>query len=434
MNFPWWKSAIWNGLITLFLPVFLLAALLPGRRHAKLIWGSMPLISNCYWSAAMREAGHDSLTVMQDHYPINKRSDFDRYFEDWAPTFLPKMFRRGIGACLGLVFALRHGKVIHVSFMGFALDNSWYWRLEAPLLRRAGVKIVAMPFGADVYKYSEVIDTSMRHVLLDSYPGLARIERRTAKRVSYWTRQADAVIVGMQVDGVGRWDIVLNQFFHIDTRVWSAKPVHSDHDGRSGPVRILHTPNHRAFKGTEFLLDAVETLKGEGLQVELVLLEKVPNDRVREVMQEVDILGEQFIATGYALSGIEGMASGLPVMANLEHEAYTRLFRRYGFLNECPILSTSPETLTDNLRLLVTQPALRRELGAASRAFAEKYHSYEMAQYMFGKVYERIVDGREVDLIGLFHPLKGEYNRRRPLVRHPLHENKLPADSPYRRC
>ena len=98
-------------------------------------------------------------------------------------------------------------------------------------------------------------------------------------------------------------------------------------------------------------MDAVEKLKVKGLKIELVLLEKVPNDRVRELMQECDILAEQFIATAYAFSGIEGMASGLPVMANLESEYYTRVYRRYSFLNECPILSTTPETLEQNLEL-----------------------------------------------------------------------------------
>jgi glycosyltransferase involved in cell wall biosynthesis len=162
------------------------------------------------------------------------------------------------------------------------------------------------------------------------------------------------------------------------------------------------------------------------------MLEGVPNSEVRAAMQSVDILAEQFLATGYALSGIEGLASGLPVLANLEHEAYTRVFRRYGFLNECPILSTTPETLTDNLRLLIRNPKLREELGRAGRAYAEKYHSYAMAQYMFGAVYYRILEGKDVDLINLFHPLKSEYNRRTPRISHPLVENRLPPDSAYR--
>ncbi|HEX8639930.1 MAG TPA: glycosyltransferase [Allosphingosinicella sp.] len=434
MNFPWWKALIWNALVLAFLPVLLVCALLPSGSRRKLVWGSMPLISNKYWSAAMREAGHDSLTMMQDHYAINRRGDFDSYFEDLAPGFLPRVVRRGIGACLGLAFVLRRARVLHVSFMGFALDNSLFWRLEQPLLRLAGVKVVAMPFGGDFYKYSQVIDTSMRHALLSSYPQLALQERRTSRRVAYWSRRADAVVAGMMVDGLGRWDVTLNQFFHIDTTLWSPKSDYSLCDGRNGPIRVLHTPNHRGFKGTEFLVDAVERLRGEGLAIELVLLEKVPNEEVRAAMQRVDILAEQFIATGYAFSAIEGMASGLPVMANLEHEAYTRLFRRYGFLDECPILSTTPESMIDHLRLLAENPGLRRELGLAGRAFAEKYHSYAAAQYLFGAIYERVLDRRDVDLLNLFHPLTSEYNRRLPRVLHPLVENRLPAASRYRLC
>jgi hypothetical protein len=115
------------------------------------------------------------------------------------------------------------------------------------------------------------------------------------------------------------------------------------------------------------------------------------------------------------------------VMSNLEHEAYTRVFRRYAFLNECPILSTTPENLTQNLRVLVKNPKLREELGRAGRKYVEKYHSYEMAQYLFGSIYEKIIRGRDVDLMNLFHPLTSEFNRRKPLVQHPLIENRLPA-------
>jgi hypothetical protein len=57
-----------------------------------------------------------------------------------------------------------------------------------------------------------------------------------------------------------------------------------------------------------------------------------------------------------------------------------------------------------------------------------------MAQYMFGAVYDRILDGKDVDLINLFHPLKSEYSRRTPRVSHPLVESRLPPDSAYRKC
>lgn len=405
------------------LPAFLLAALLPAKRRL-LVWGSTPLVSNKYWSEAMARAGFDSMTIMEGFYAIHKRSDYDRYFVDFAPAWLPNGARVVIGTALALVFVLRRARVLHLSYDGFALRRTALWRLEALLLKLAGIKTIVMPYGADAYVYSRLIDTSLRHGLLASYPDLARREADVVRRLDYWNRHADVVIAGSMVDGNGRWDILMNQIFCIDTAAWTSKPNYSTHDGRSGSVKILHTPNHRGFKGTEFLFAAVERLRAEGLQVELLCLERTPNEEVRRLMQQVDLLAEQFIFTGYGFNGIEGMASGLPVLANLDHEAYTRVFRRFAFLDECPILSTPPERLVENLRVLVTQPRLREQLGRAGRSYVEKYHGDAMAQYLFGSIYRRF-DGEDVNLMTLFHPLTSTYNRSMPRVVHPLVDNRI---------
>ena len=117
---------------------------------------------------------------------------------------------------------------------------------------------------------------------------------------------------------------------------------------------------------------------------------------------------DQFIFTGYSLNSIEGMAVGLPVISNLENEDLLRVCRRYSFLNECPILSSSPETVKERLKLLITNPELRKELGQLGRRYVEKYHSYKAAQYMFTNIFKKL-DGEDVDLMNLYHPLKSEY-------------------------
>jgi glycosyltransferase involved in cell wall biosynthesis len=427
------KRLGWNLLITLALPLLFLAAALPTRKRTLLVWGSDPLLSNKYWSRAMQAAGFESETIMEGNFPILQKDDFDSYFKEMAPLWLPHLARMGIGTVHALIHVLRHGRVLHTSFQGFALNRTIYWQLEPLLLRLAGVRTIVIPFGADAYLYSKTIDPSLRYGLLASYPDLARGEDAIQCRVRYWVRRADAVVAGLMVDGIGRWDVTTNCPFCIDIAQWTGKAHYGRGDGSSGAVRILHTPNHRGFKGTEFLIDAVERLRAEGLDLELVTLEKVKNSEVKTTMQSVDILAEQFIATGYAFSGIEGMASGLPVLANLDHEAYTRVFRRYGFLDECPILSSPPERLADNLRLLIRNPALREELGRAGRAYVEKYHSYAAAQYMFGSIYRKF-DGEEVDLINLFHPLKSAYNRATPKIAHPLIDSRLPASDPRWSC
>lgn len=422
------KKLLWNLLAIAFVPVFVLAALMPSTRRRVMFWGKDPIINNKYWSAAVRELGHDSMTVMEGFYHINTASDFDRYFADYAPAWLPRAARNGLGSCLAMIHILRRARVVHIAYTGFAIGSTALWRLEYWLWRLAGIKVVVLAYGADGYLYSRLIDTSLRYGLLASYPAMARREEEIAARVRFWSRHADAIAVGPVVDGIGRWDVTMNSILTVDVEEWQPKRSYSRNDGINGPVRILHCPNHRGFKGTEFLIDAAAQLKAEGWLIDLVLLERVPNQTVRAAMQEVDILAEQFIATAYGLNGVEGMASGLPVLANLDHEAYTRVFRRYGFLGECPVLSTPPERLVENLRHLVRNPDLREELGRAGRAYVTKYHSYAMARYLFGAIYAKILDGEDVALIDLFHPLKSAYNSLSPRVEHPLIDSRIPAD------
>jgi hypothetical protein len=426
MQVAWWKRLIWNTLIALFLPAFLVAALLPSRRRDLLLWGTEPQLYNKNCSNAMREAGWQSFTLMAGLYGINRREDYDMYFEDFVRLPLPKSVRWALGSCLAFLFLLRRGRCVHISFWGFSLGLSGFWRWEHFFIRLAGIKVVTLCFGGDVYMYSQVRDSSLRYGLLASYPRLALTEALTTRRIRFWTTRADCMLFGYMIDGIGRWDVTTNSVFTVDVDQWRPREVYSDHDGRTGTVKIMHAPNHRGFKGTEFIIEAVAKLQAEGLKVELVLVEGVPNDQVREIMGEVDILAEQIIMTHYAINAMEGMASGLPVCSNMEHEFYTRVFRRYSFLDECPVLSTTPENLLDNLRLLVTEPKLRRVLGEAGRLYVEKYHSFEMTRYLFGSIYDKILHGKDVDLMNLFHPLSSPFNRRLPRVEHPLIDSKLP--------
>jgi glycosyltransferase involved in cell wall biosynthesis len=414
---------------TVMLPFLGVAALLPRRHTRRLVWGPVPLINNKYWSEAMRQAGWESHTLMRGFYSaINQREDFDAYIDGLVPRWLgPRLFRSELGSYVAMWRILRGAAVVHIPFTGGPLGITPMWRAEHRLLRWAGVRSVVIPYGADVYRYSRVIDPSLRHALLLSYPDAARQEADVERRVRHWEARADVVLPGFQIDGAGRWDVLLPSVLVVDTDRWHPAGAPRTGDGRSGRVVILHVPNHRGFKGTEFIVQAVEDLRHDGLDVELRLLERVPNSRVRAEHAQADIVIDQIVCTAYALTGIEAMASGLPVVANLDSEVSTRLFRRWSYLDECPIVSATPESVRHVLEALVRDPHLRAELGRAGREYAVKYHSYAFAQHLFGAVYARILDGQPVDLLNLYNPRTSQYVNGRPLVSHPLHENRLPG-------
>ena len=425
MKLAWWKQTLVDCSVILFLPIFLLAALLPSRKRDAYIWGTVPVICMRYWSEAVKAMGLNSLTIMSGTQAYDARSQFDRYFEDFAPAFLPNHVRWLIGMNITLVFTLRRAQVAHFSFYGFALGASRLWWMEAYLFKLARVKTVIIPYGADGYMVSELTDTTLRYALLAARPGFARMEYKTKRKTTYWMKHVDVIVGSWMVEGLGRWDVTIHQPRVVDTDFWSAKTEYSLNDGTNGVVNIVHAPSSRRFKGTEFVIDAVTRLKSEGLNVELKLVENVPNAEVGDFLRAADVMIEQTLFVGYAISALEGLSCGLPMICNLEHEAYTRVFRRVSFLDECPVVSAAPETLIDTLRKLVINPDLRIALGVASREFAIKYHSYATAQYTFGAIYDKLVHNTDVDLIGLYHPLLSNFQKNRSAIQHPLHENKI---------
>jgi hypothetical protein len=397
------------------------------RKETELIWGTIPLINNKYLSNAMSDAGWKSKTLVTHYYSVYKREDFDIYFEDLIPTWLTnEILKTRLSPYFAMLYILEHASVMFMSFSGGALGSTPLWNFESQLLQQAGIKTVLASYGGDAWLYSKILNPCLRHVLLADYPQAGKSEPSISTKVTYWQENADIVVFGV-VDGISRWNLLPVNYVCIDESQWQPKKHYSQNNGINGVVRIIHTPNHRAVKGTEFLLHAVEQLRIEGLQIDLMLLEGVSNERVRELMQEADILAEQFIMR-YGLSGIEGMASGLPVMSALEFEVYTRLLRRYSHLDECPVVSTTPENLITNLRTLIKNPELREKLGVAGRQYVEKYHSRQTVQYMFGAICDKLIHEKDINLMNLFHPLLSSYNKSSPYVSHPLIENNLPKE------
>lgn len=417
-------------LMTIYIVIYTVFA---KKNRELLIWGTTPLISNKYWSKAVNGLNiGKSVTLMGSYYRINNKKDYDLYYDDVIPksvssgTLLNTVFPE-ITNYFVFMYIIKNAKVIHISFHGGPLGALKCWRIEGLLYKYAGIKVVAIPYGADAYAYSRIRNMAWANGLMTFYPNAALQDSQIQEKVRYWSKYADCVIPClMSQDGFSRWDMLPYSVITIDTGQWLPVPNYSKNDGENGSVTIIHTPNHRIIKGTEYLIEAVRALKEEGLNINLVLLEGKSNEEVRKQMQNADILVEQLLV-GYALSAIEGMASGLPVISNLEYGEYINVFRIHSYLNECPIVSGSPENIADRLRVLVKNPGLREALGRAGRKYVEKYHSERTARYMFGAVYDKILFGKKRELASMFHPLLSEYNRT-DRIEHPLTANKIPAE------
>ena len=321
--FQYTKLIIYKYAELILLPFFLLIYLIiivvkknNKQDKPRLIWGADPIIINKYWSDCMNAQGYVSKTLMSGFYAsINKKEDFDLYVHDLAPIKLPQNF----AAYYAFFYAIYNFDIIHHPAHGFLLRFTfWLNKCEGFFIKNAGCKNVVLPYGSDILLYSKINNLELRHALLLSYPNAGKKESQIQKQINYWINNSSVFLPALQTDGVGYWDVLCYNCTVIDEKKWTVKEdLSNQKDGIKDVVKIMHTPNHRGVKGTEFIIKAVKDLKAEGLKVELILLEKVNNEVVKATMNDVEILVEQLIFA-HGLSAIEGMAKGLSVISNFE--------------------------------------------------------------------------------------------------------------------
>ncbi len=128
---------------------------------------------------------------------------------------------------------------------------------------------------------------------------------------------------------------------------------------------IVHAPSNSGLKGTSFILSALEKLKEEGLKFELRLLQNVNNADVKAALTSADVAIDQIHLHGPGMFGLEAMAFGCALA--------TRYFKKYTDVFAPPVCYIDDtDALLNNLRLLITNKALRKELAYAGRQFVER--------------------------------------------------------------
>ena len=376
----------------------------------RLCWQSTPIKSLAYMSMAMRRAGYESVTAVIDLYAINSKDDFDHVLlpQAGAGWLIAFFSRRWLAYCF-FCRSLLHYDVFFMYFDGGVLRQTLLGRWELSLLKLAGKRIVLMPYGSDAFVYDNITVPAWRHALMMSYPLLGNRAQKLERRIRRMVAQAD-VVVGCLVHFIclPRWDLLPLTCYPVDTDAINTSTTLAP--SVEGPIRIAHAANHRGVKGTEFLVAAVLALQAQGHDIELDLIERVPNHEALRRISQADIYVDQLVI-GYALAAQEAMALGRVVISPVDGMFETDLFRTYSYLDECPIVSANQRSIQQVLERLIVDRCRWPEIGRASRDFAVRRHSFAACADMYQAVLDKVWYGKTVDLMNYYHPILGKQGR-----------------------
>ena len=349
-------------------------------RKPSVLWGPTPIINIAGQSELLRKAGYESRTLVFNTYFITSRFDWNlktvlenRAMNSWftGAVFLWSLLR------FDTYQFFYDGGI----WSGMKMVKPAYW-WELPMLRLAGKRIVASAYGADVrtrardeqwqpWNICRECPDPLKNCICDDRAGALN-----AKQYRDWS---DVLLaMGDMHDYVFGSDPGFS-YWPIDTDEVEYRGAES-----SGPeVVIAHSPNHRHFKGTRFIVAVVDQLRTEGLSVRLDIIERVPNTEAMARYGAADIIFAQCLAGWIGFTEIEGMAQGKPVVTFIRD-----MDRYFGHAPGFPALIADPDNLEEVIRDLVEDSEKRVRHGRMGRDYVEAHWSVRSGLAKYSELLE----------------------------------------------
>lgn len=353
------------------------------------VWGVTPIINLGTMRQSARRLGVDAESFCYQPYHVTSAFDvvLTQQFE-WAlkTDAIAYSWLTFSWALLSYdIFHTYYDRGFLLPFGGYGSPNYGVNEEEMRFLRIAGKRFYCMSYGADNRTRKRTLESGPINFCMHcTAPGRYCIcdddaaEEMFAVIDQYTTANLAS---GLSTDYIP--NAIELHYLVVDTDRFEPTPLEPD-AGR--PLRVLHAPNHPHFKGSHYLMDAVDALRREGVNIELNLVTGVAQTQVMKAMQESDIIVDQLIGGFYGQTAIEAMAMGRPVMCFISDPS------RAAAPDELPIINCDPDTVEDTLRKYATDRTSLKSIGVRSRAYVERHHSLDALAHRLHALYRETAE------------------------------------------
>jgi glycosyltransferase involved in cell wall biosynthesis len=235
---------------------------------------------------------------------------------------------------------------------------------DLPALAEHGIKVALLAHGTDVRHPLRHLDR-VPHSLFRDVPDEETLQERlrTAERNRRIADESGLPLFVTTPDLLedlpqATWTPLI-----VDVDAWACdRPVM----GRPRPL-VLHAPSKRWTKGTSRILTQLEDLDARNL-IELRLAEGLPWQEMRALVQDADVVIDQFGVGAYGVLACEAMAAGKPVLAYLTESVVQAIGETP------PIVNTRPEDVAAAIGQLLDDRAEAAQIGRRSAEYARRFH------------------------------------------------------------
>jgi len=324
------------------------------------------------FSLELRRSGIDAISVTT-YDKFKRQTDVELLH---GGSLFAKIFKHGWN-WIRLAFWFFRYNTFHFYFGSTLVPGQW----DLPLYRLFKKRLVFEYLGSDVMDYATVVE---RYSLSKTHRfalSLGKGELDKKQRILTHRRYADVQLVcapcyveyvpGSKVLPLG---VDLTRFAFRE----------KDFSGR---LIIMHAPTDMEFKGTTYILAALESLKAEGYPIEINLVRDITHTELIAEYQRSHIFIDQISIGWYGTASIEAMATGCPTACFID----SRYLQYIDFANQIPIVNVTRDHVLETIRELISNREKLKDLSLASRAFAENIHDIKEVTKHLTQIYHELV-------------------------------------------
>ncbi|WP_238900095.1 glycosyltransferase [Clostridium sp. YIM B02500] len=331
----------------------------------KVIHGTMEIANQAYtMTEGLKKLGIESKTL--NYYPnyLGYKSDYILDVNSFKDINEANIETKIIASKM-----IAENDVFHFYFgTSLTLDYS-----DLPLLKELGKKVIMQYVGSDVRMYSKAIK-------LNKYVNVKKNEDQIKRKLELISRYVPDCLVDYELAEYVKDYHTNIHYIRATINLNEYKLIQETHNLK---LKIVHAPTSPEFKGTKYILKAIEELK-EKYDFDFELVQGTSHEQATKIYEKADLIIDQILAGSYGLFAVESMAMGKPVICWISD------FMREEYPKELPIISANPDTIKEKIEYAINNKDMLKEIGIKGRMYAEKYHDINKISRNMIKIYERI--------------------------------------------
>ncbi|RJP56134.1 MAG: glycosyltransferase family 1 protein [Anaerolineaceae bacterium] len=320
------------------------------------------------YAKGFKALGHEVFSVAWRRSQFYPDSEYDLVIDDRIPeknndNFL-STYLKIIIQLAKLVKSLKCD--LFIMYAPAVLPTKLYY----PILKTLGKKIITAFWGSDI-RYWHAFAEEMKHL---------GVEDEVAPFFQYAKGRSGGGYLDKKrtIEVAEKYsDLIISQpdSAQLQTRPYMRCNIPLDMSqyqfyipGRIKPL-ILHAPSVPTAKGTDIVLGVINELRDEKLEFEFRLVEKMPNNQLRDLLTDSDIVIDQIYSATIAGLSAEAMATGNAVLARYMSD-YCKV------PSGCPVINVNKFTLKDSLRQIILNVEQRKKLAELGRPYVESVNDH----------------------------------------------------------